>query len=151
MPVYWTEETRVYVNDKFLGVIAVETTKINNDTIVEEHKKMVQALAKPGCQLQQEMTPTKAHLNHMVIGLAGEVGEIADCIKKYTMYRKALDVDNLKEEIGDLLFYMIGICNELNIDLFECMALNQAKLAERYQNHVYSDQAAIERADKQGE
>jgi NTP pyrophosphatase (non-canonical NTP hydrolase) len=143
--------TRVYVNNKFLGVIAVETTQMNNDAILEAQKTMVNALAKPGCQLQQEMTPTKAHLNHMLIGLCGEVGEIADCIKKYTMYRKALDVDNLKEEIGDLLFYTIGICNELNIDLFECMVLNQAKLAERYKSKTYSDQAAIERADKQGE
>lgn len=151
MSVIKTELTTIFINDKFLGVSKMKSTKIDNDVIFEEQKKMVQALAKPGCQLQQEMTPSKAHLNHMIIGLGGEVGEIMDCVKKYTMYRKALDVDNLKEEIGDLLFYVIGICNELNIDLFECMALNQAKLAERYKNHVYSDQAAIERADKQGE
>jgi NTP pyrophosphatase (non-canonical NTP hydrolase) len=87
----------------------------------------------------------------MIIGLCGEVGEIADCIKKYTMYQKNLDVDNLKEEIGDLLFYTFGILNELEISIFECMTQNQAKLAERYKSKTYSDQAAIERADKKGE
>ncbi len=122
-----------------------------SDEIVCEQSEMVKALAKPGYQLLEEMTPRKAHLNHMIIGLCGEVGEIADCIKKYTMYQKNLDVDNLKEEIGDLLFYTFGILNELEISIFECMTQNQAKLAERYKSKTYSDQAAIERADKKGE
>lgn len=122
-----------------------------SDRIVCAQSEMVKALTKPGYQLLEEMTPRKAHLNHMVIGLCGEVGEIADCIKKYTMYQKNLDVDNLKEEIGDLLFYTFGILNELEISIFECMTQNQAKLAERYKSKTYSDKAAIERADKQGE
>jgi NTP pyrophosphatase (non-canonical NTP hydrolase) len=129
-----------------------KTMQINkSDEIVCEQSEMVKALAKPGYQLLEEMTPRKAHLNHMIIGLCGEVGEIADCIKKYTMYQKNLDVDNLKEEIGDLLFYTFGILNELEISIFECMTQNQAKLAERYKSKTYSDQAAIERADKKGE
>jgi NTP pyrophosphatase (non-canonical NTP hydrolase) len=140
-------KTEVHFNGKYLGTMQTN----ESDEIVCQQETMVGALAKPGFKLMEEMTPTKANLNHMVIGLAGEVGEIADCIKKFTMHNKALDVDNLKEEIGDLLFYVFGILREFNVSIFECLELNQAKLAERYKNYVYTDVAAIERADKQGE
>jgi NTP pyrophosphatase (non-canonical NTP hydrolase) len=143
-------KTEVHFNGKYLGTMADSVTELK-ESIEFKQRDMVLALAKPGQQLVNEITPDKAHLNHMCLGIAGEVGELIDCVKKHTIYGKPLDLANLMEEVGDLLFYTVGILNLTGMNMFECMAHNQAKLAERYKNHVYSDQAAIDRADKQGE
>lgn len=46
---------------------------------------------------------------HMKSGMATELGEILDPIKKHVAYGKELDVINIKEEVGDLLWYFA--CN----------------------------------------
>lgn len=139
----------VHFNGKYLGTMNNGTNySLTNLQVFANQVEMVKELAKSGSKLQDEATPLKMHLNHMVIGLVGEVGEIADAVKKYTMYNKQLDTDNVKEEIGDLVFYILGLCQELSIDLFECMVLNQEKLKKKRYKDGYSDQAAIDRADK---
>lgn len=121
---------------------------LTNDQIFADQQELVKLLAKPGRDLLLEMTPHKMHLIHMHTGLSGECGELIDALKKYTMYNKQLDMVNVKEEIGDIMFYLIGLTNELNIDLYECMLLNQTKLNTRYPNG-YSNKSAIERVDKE--
>lgn len=50
---------------------------------------------------------------HMFIGLAGELGELADCIKKAVIYRKVVDLGNFIEEIGDIGFYTCALAELL--------------------------------------
>lgn len=45
-------------------------------------------------------------LLHAGIGIVTEAGEFIDAIKKHIFYGKDLDKVNLKEELGDLLWYM---------------------------------------------
>ena len=115
--------------------------------VQEDHAKLVKALSKPGEQMIKEITPEEAHLLHMAVGVAGEAGELLDAIKKQVIYRKPLDIENVVEEIGDLFFYIQGILNSLIIDPDLCKLHNMRKLKRRY-DAVYSNQAAIERADK---
>lgn len=114
----------------------------------EKHAKMVAVLTKPGQQLVDEMTPLKAHLNHMMIGISGEVGELGDAIKQMTMYDKVLDRENVVEEFGDLEFYLEGLRASLGITRVETLLHNQKKLGDRYKSKVYSNEQAIARADK---
>lgn len=87
-------------------------------------------------------------LLHALLGLAGEVGELIDPVKKAMFYGKPLDVENITEETGDLLWYIAGpLCRALGADLGEIAAANVAKLRARYPDR-YTDAAAIERADK---
>mgnify|MGYP001333513590 CR=1 FL=1 len=109
---------------------------------------MVAALTKPGEQLQLEATPQKMHLNHMAIGVSGEVGELLDAIKKHTVYGRAVDMDNVREELGDLEFYLEGIRASLGITREETLEHCRIKLAARYNAGRYTDQAAAERMDK---
>ena len=51
---------------------------------------------------------------HMFIGLAGELGELADCIKKAVIYRKTVDLGNFIEEIGDICFYSCALTELLS-------------------------------------
>jgi NTP pyrophosphatase (non-canonical NTP hydrolase) len=85
---------------------------------------------------------------HCAIGIAGEAGELADAIKKATIYGKPLDVDNVIEELGDLMWYIQATVNKLGITLNEVLEYNYTKLRVRYEGLVYSDEAAIARADK---
>jgi len=43
---------------------------------------------------------------HGAVGLSTEVGELLDCVKKNLIYGKPLDVHNVREEVGDALWYM---------------------------------------------
>lgn len=86
-------------------------------------------------------------LNHMALGVAGEAGELVDCIKKHTVYSKPLNEENLAEEIGDALWYLANICNLMGWNLATIAESNIDKLRTRYPEK-YTDQLAITRLDK---
>ncbi len=71
-------------------------------------------------------------LLHAGMGLCTEAGEFLDALKKNIFYGKELDEVNLKEEIGDLLWYIALGCNALGTTIDECQAVNIDKLRERY-------------------
>jgi hypothetical protein len=50
---------------------------------------------------------------HAAVGIAGEVGELLDCLKKTWIYGKPLDYPNLREEIGDVMFYAEALCLQM--------------------------------------
>ena len=77
-----------------------------------------------------------------------ETGELLDCIKKHTIYQKPLDVENVKEELGDLLFYMSNLMQSVGLSFEEVLQHNVDKLSVRYSSGKYSNQQAQERADK---
>jgi NTP pyrophosphatase (non-canonical NTP hydrolase) len=87
-------------------------------------------------------------LLHAALGICGEAGELADAIKRHVIYGKDLDLKNVIEELGDLRFYLQAVANLVKIPEHTILQENGNKLSERYKKLQYSDQAAIERADK---
>ena len=73
-------------------------------------------------------------LSNMILGISGETGEIADIMKKYLYQGHQLDRDSVKEELGDVMFYIANLCNVLQMDLKEIIEGNYYKLLERYPN-----------------
>lgn len=114
-------------------------------------ENMVAKLAKPGENILEELTPDKAHLLHMAMGIAGEAGELLDAVKKHVIYNKPIDRGNIVEELGDLRFYMKGIMLPLEVTELEVIKGNIGKLSQRYKDFEYSNQAAQDRADKAGQ
>lgn len=112
------------------------------------HAEMVKKLAKSGMDICASLTPHMAHIWHMATGVCTEAGETMDAAKKYAIYCKPIDRDNVIEELGDLEFYMEGLRQGLSITREETLAHNIAKLGKRYEGHNYSNQAAQDRADK---
>jgi len=100
------------------------------------------------CQLIKERGSLAANLEHMLIGTYGEGGELADAIKKHTIYGKPLDLVNVVEELGDLEFYLAGIRQMLGIKREDVLTNNLVKLQARYPKGSYSDADAQARADK---
>lgn len=120
----------------------------NVNTLIKDFEKMTLALAKDGAVIKQEITPEQANLLHMGVGAAGEAAELLDAIKKHVIYQKPLDVENVKEELGDLLFYMSNLMQSVGLSFEEVLQHNVDKLSVRYSSGSYSNKQAQERADK---
>lgn len=75
------------------------------------------------------------------LGLSGEVGEFNDMIKKWVFHEKELDVEHLKKECGDILWYVAMICHSLNWNMDEIMQMNIDKLKARYPEGFDVDKA----------
>lgn len=90
-------------------------------------------------------------LLHAGIGLATESGEFLDALKKSLFYGKELDRVNLKEEIGDLLWYCAIALDELGGDFDSTMATNIAKLKARFPNKFTEEDAENRNLDKERE
>ena len=115
----------------------------------KDYDKMTAALSKSGSDIINELSPEKADLLHMAVGVAGESGELLDAVKKATIYNKPLDRENMIEELGDLEFYMSRIRQLINVSRDEVLEHNYAKLSKRYAKGQYSNEQAQERADKE--
>ena len=116
--------------------------------IDQMHEEMVLHLAKDGSEILHSLTPGKVHLWHMLTGIETEAGELMGAIKKHVVYNQELDLENVIEELGDLEFYLQGVRTELEIERQDTLKHNIRKLAKRYPDSTYSDEAAKQRADK---
>jgi NTP pyrophosphatase (non-canonical NTP hydrolase) len=85
-----------------------------------------------------------ARLIHAVLGLASETGELADMLKKHIIYGRALDLVNVIEETGDLLWYEALALAAIKAQLSDSMEKNILKLEERYKGK-FSEHAALNR------
>lgn len=74
----------------------------------------------------------RERLLHAGIGLATESGEFLDALKKSIFYGKDLDTINLKEELGDVLWYLAIAMDALGTDFETEMEKNIKKLNVRY-------------------
>ena len=121
---------------------------IIGEAMKENYRDFVRNLCKPGSVIAEELTPDDCHRLHMAVGISGEAGELLDAVKKATIYRKPLDIANIREECGDLLFYIVGMLDSIGTDLDSVIAENVSKLSLRYRSLNYTDSAAIARLDK---
>lgn len=112
------------------------------------HADLVSALAKRGEDIVASLTPEAAHALHMAVGVSGEAGELLDAVKKYAIYVKPVDRENVVEELGDIEFYLQGLRAGFQITREETLEHNMAKLSKRYSSGRYSNQQAQARADK---
>lgn len=90
----------------------------------------------------------KLRLVYMALGLSGESGEVTDLIKKTFMYDKKLNVEKVKEECGDMLWYMSNLLHEIGSSFEEVMQMNVDKLNKRYPTG-FTEKDALERKDVQ--
>ena len=76
------------------------------------------------------------------LGLCGEVGEVADKVKKVIRDRggsfDAEVIEALNLELGDVLWYVAQLASELGLELDAIATANLDKLASRAARHVIS-------------
>lgn len=79
-------------------------------------------------------------------GIAGESGEVLDRIKKDIFHQQGLHKEEIKKELGDLLWYIAALCTKLGLDLGEVMEHNIAKLLIRFPDG-WDHKATLNRRD----
>ncbi len=77
------------------------------------------------------------NLEYPTLGLAGEAGEVANIVKKIQRDFGGEITDEirakLKDELGDVLWYISACADELELTLEEIAEFNVEKLAARHQ------------------
>lgn len=81
---------------------------------------------------------------HAGMGLVTEAGELLDALKKATYYGKELDLTNVKEEAGDMLWYLAILFDALGTSFEEEQARVIAKLKARFPEK-FTEEAAENR------
>ena len=72
------------------------------------------------------------NLLHAAIGIGTEAGEVLDQFKRKLFYGRELDVVNVKEEIGDIMWYVAILLRELDLDFEDILQMNIDKLRARF-------------------
>lgn len=84
----------------------------------------------------------KNELFHLLLGLCGEAGEIAEKSKKIIRDQDSdfskLDTEDLKKELGDVLWHVAVIAKYFDIDLEAVGDTNIKKLASRLERGMLS-------------
>lgn len=75
-------------------------------------------------------------------------GQLIDCIKREYIYNKPREVDRIKKCIGAVSIYLQDTYTDMDITRQAVLQANAIKLEQRYAKLMYSDEAAIARADK---
>lgn len=79
---------------------------------------------------------------HLVLGLVGEAGEIAEKVKKLVRDKNSdlaqLDRDDMASELGDVLWYTAVLADFLGLSLDDVAQRNVDKLADRQRRNVLS-------------
>jgi NTP pyrophosphatase (non-canonical NTP hydrolase) len=79
-------------------------------TTVHEYPEFVASRAK-------QLPSFEERIDHALLGVITECGELADAWKRHTIYERPLDTVNVREELGDLRFYLQMFLNEKDVEM----------------------------------
>lgn len=70
-------------------------------------------------------------LSYLLLGLSGEVGELCNEFKRWYHISGEFNPTKLKDEAGDVLWYLVRFFEEMGWTVEEIAALNKKKLLKR--------------------
>lgn len=80
--------------------------------------------------------PEKHAIVYPALGLVGEAGEISEKVKKWLRGDKELDREGLLGEMGDPLWYLASLADDLGYTLQDVVDYNVSKLSSRKERGV---------------
>lgn len=81
---------------------------------------------------------------HHAMGISTEAGEGVDIYKKAMAYGKVIDPNHLREELGDLIWYVAHLAHIYGWSMEDLMQVNVNKLRARYGDR-FTAHAALNR------
>ncbi len=118
----WTEYTN------FVDAVTSEPSKNGSAFIARTAELQAQ-----GCKLERLLTAA--------VGLSAESGEFLEIVKKIAFQGKPYDaanINHLKVELGDVLWYVAQACIALDVSLDDVIGQNIDKLSARYPEGQFS-------------
>lgn len=85
----------------------------------------------------------KWQLCNFAMGLAGEIGEFVDLIKKTLFHGESIPRSQVTKELGDILWYWFALCISLGFDPEDIMEENIKKLQERHKGNSFNPENAL--------
>lgn len=82
-------------------------------------------------------------VQHMLFGMMTELGELVDSYKKHYAYGKELDMVNVMEEMGDIMWYWAGMCTITGMSSQSILHTNISKLLVRYPDQFEKELARV--------
>ena len=83
-------------------------------------------------------------LLNAIRGIVFEAGELAEIVRQSDADGKPVDLVNLREELGDILWHIPLMCRALDTDLQTIATLNIGKLIDHYPD-TFSNEAVVNR------
>ena len=103
---------------------------INNKMFVDDYQDIAVSTA---------IYPNTHKIVYPMIGLSGEVGEVAEKIKKTIRDNNGCFDDNIRTaialEIGDVMWYCANLANDLDLRLSDVLQMNVDKITTRTCNN----------------
>jgi NTP pyrophosphatase (non-canonical NTP hydrolase) len=105
---------------------------------LNEYQKL--AMRTNGTTQQRDME------TNALLGLSGEVGEITDYFKKNYFHGHPFDRSKIKNELGDVMWYVAQMATAMGYELSEVAEFNIHKLQTRYPEK-FNTEDSIRRVD----
>ena len=88
-----------------------------------------------------QVYPLDYEILYPALGLTGEAGEVAEKVKKWLRDEEVEDISDERREaiameLGDVLWYVTALANDIGYDLAEIAAMNMNKLYDRQDRNV---------------
>lgn len=110
------------------------TKEKNSQKLIVMTGNEYQKLAMRTCQFDaSDDREREWMIHHALFGLTSEVGEVLGCYQK-SYQGHGLNINNLYEEIGDVLWMVAELCHAYGWSLENVMLYNIRKLKKRYPN-----------------
>ena len=117
-------------------VVEIKREEKEKPEMVKEWERTKLAFEESYKQFTRETAqyPKEVEMEYLMLGLANEVGEVLGKYKKYLRGDKMIRQDfekALVDEMGDVMWYFVRICDMLDVTLYEVMTRNINKLSKR--------------------
>ncbi len=110
-----------------------EFARIGNFTISERDAKFLSAMGLCGESAEvAQITEARLQEHLAATAMATRNGVVADRLKKHLLHHKPLDRDELRKELGDVLWYFFHTLNTFDMTFEEVANANIRKLCNRY-------------------
>jgi NTP pyrophosphatase (non-canonical NTP hydrolase) len=96
-----------------------------------EYQSQTQKTAFGYATSETENVSQKEAIQFLALALNGESGEVAEKAKKYIREDDEMYVDGLRDELGDVLWYLTRLAVECDIDIEKVAQENVNKLTDR--------------------